>query len=319
MSWSVAYTDDFGGWWAMLPEKTQDDLAAAIGLLKERGPGLAPPHAFETRESRHRRMRELRARSGGAPIRVLHAFDSRDSAILLIGTAENGGDGSFAGLLQWADALYDSHLGGADRSGIETMGERRDFDDLLSTISPQRCERIAWKKRALLSPGSASAAEPDPAADAENAQFPDNFDDLERWFEEHLSGGKVRLLRRAVRAAKKSPFKNPRLAYRALSILHDYYVPMRIEGGKARKDEYDKALRAANLTEAATFAGTRSGEYGDTYFVNHGGRKRELVRHLKGGNSRDPRYGFRLYFFWDDDDREVVVGSLPNHLTTRIS
>ena len=319
MSWSVEYTNEFGSWWAMLPEKTQDDLVAAVGLLKERGPGLAPPHAFETRESHHRRMRELRVRRGGAPIRVLHAFDSRDSAILLIGTAENGDDGSFLRLVQWADALYDSHLGKAEKPRSGTMDERRNFDDLLSEISPQRCERIAWKKDALLSPASARAAESDPAADTENAKFPDNFDDLERWFEEHLSGGKVRLLRRAVRAAKKSPFKNPRLAYRALSILHDYYVPMRIEGGKARKDEYDKALRAANLTEAATFAGTRSGEYGDTYFVTHGGRKRELVRHLKGGNSRDPRYGFRLYFFWDDDDREVVVGSLPNHLTTRIS
>lgn len=199
------------------------------------------------------------------------------------------------------------------------MSGRNDFNDLLSEMPRKRRKRIAGKTQDLLSSASAHASESDPAADAENAQFPDNFDDLERWFEEHLSGGKVRLLRRAVRAAKKSPFKNPRLAYRALSILHDYYVPMRIEGGKARKDEYDKALRAANLTEAATFAGTRSGEYGDTYFVTHGGRKRELVRHLKGGNSRDPRYGFRLYFFWDDDDREVVVGSLPNHLTTRIS
>lgn len=319
MSWSVEYTSDFGGWWAMLPEKTQDDVAAAVGLLKERGPGLAPPHALDMRESRHRRMRELRARSGGAPIRVFHAFDSRDSAILLIGTAENGDDGSFMGLLQWADALYDSHLGGAERPGTGTTSGRRDFNDLLSGMPPQRCDRIAWKKRALLSPGAARAVEPDPAAAAEDAQFPDNFDDLERWSEEHLSGGKVRLLRRAIRAAKKSPFENPGLAYRALSILRDRYVPMRIEGGKARKDEYNKALRAANLTEAATFAGTRSGEYGDTYFVNHGGRKRELDRHLKGGNSRDPRYGFRLYFFWDDDDREVVVGSLPNHLTTRIS
>lgn len=319
MSWSVEYTNDFGGWWEDLSEKAQNDIAAAVGLLKERGPGLKPPHAFDARESRHPRMRELRARSGGEQIRVFHAFGPQDSAILLIGNTENGDDSSLKGVLQWADALYDSHLGGAGKPGIGTMSERRDFKDLLSGMPPQRLDRIAWKKDALLSPTSARAAESDPAADAENARFPDNFDDLERWFEEHLSGGKVRLLRRAVRAAKKSPFKNPRLAYRALSILHDYYVPMRIEGGKARKDEYDKALRAANLTEAATFAGTRSGEYGDTYFVTHGGRKRELVRHLKGGNSRDPRYGFRLYFFWDDDDREVVVGSLPNHLTTRIS
>ena len=149
-------------------------------------------------------------------------------------------------------------------------------------------------------------------------EIPDAFDDLERWAARHLAG-KVTLTGRAIRAAKGSPFEEARLAYRALLILRDYYVPMRREGGLDLKEAYRKALEKEALQEQPTFAGTRSGEHGDVYFVRHKGRRRELDLHLKGSDSRDPRFGFRLYFFWDNENEEVVVGSLPNHLRTRVT
>ena len=147
---------------------------------------------------------------------------------------------------------------------------------------------------------------------------PDSFRQLEQWSKEHLDG-RVGLHPRAVGAAKKSKFEDVALAYRALLILRDHYVPMRLEGGADRQAAYREALAGEGLKEEATFAGTRAGEHGDAYFVQHGGRKRQLERHLKGSNARDERRGFRLYFFWDASDREVVVGWLPNHLPTRIS
>lgn len=119
MSWSVEYTNEFGDWWATLPETAQNDVAAAVGLLGERGPDLAPPYARDMRDSRHRRMRELRAPSEGAPIRVLHAFGPRDTAILLIGDAENGDERFVRGLLRWADDLYDRHLEELRKEGSE--------------------------------------------------------------------------------------------------------------------------------------------------------------------------------------------------------
>ena len=48
--------------------------------------------------------------------------------------------------------------------------------------------------------------------------------------------------------------------------------------------------------------------------MTYDGRKTEIDMHLKGGNSRDPRYCFRLYFFWCDEKKRVVVASLPSHL-----
>ena len=149
-------------------------------------------------------------------------------------------------------------------------------------------------------------------------QIPADFKGLQQWADAHLTG-KVRLHRRAVKSAKKSRFENVALAYRALLILRDFYVPMRRGDGGDSRIKYEQALRKENLEETPTFAGTRSGQYGDDYFVSHRGRKRELDHHLKGSDSRDRRFGFRLYFFWDDDDGEVVVGSLPSHLRTNIS
>ena len=119
MSWSVEYTNEFGGWWADLPEKAQNDVAAAVGLLGERGPDLAPPFARDMGDSRHRRMRELCAPSDGAPIRVFHAFDPRDAAILLIGDEKNGDERFVRRLLRWADDLYDRHLEELKEEGSE--------------------------------------------------------------------------------------------------------------------------------------------------------------------------------------------------------
>ena len=147
---------------------------------------------------------------------------------------------------------------------------------------------------------------------------PDSFGELEQWSKEHLDG-RVRLHPRAIGAAKKSAFEDVALAYRALLILRDRYVPMRLEGGNDRRTAYQEALSGEGLREERTFAGARAGEHGDAYFIRHGGRRRELERHLKGSNARDERRGFRLYFFWDESDREVVVGWLPTHLPTRIS
>ena len=157
-----------------------------------------------------------------------------------------------------------------------------------------------------------------PRAQSHTPQIPASFKDLRSWSEKHLSG-KVYLHNRAIRSARKSKFENVALAYRALLILRDFYVPMRLEGGDDLRIEYEQALKKEHLEETSTFAGPRSGQFGDEYFVERGGRKRKLDRHLKGRDARDPRFGFRLYFFWDDSSGQVVVGSFPNHLQTGVS
>ena len=57
-------------------------------------------------------------------------------------------------------------------------------------------------------------------------------------------------------------------------------------------------------------------QFQNEYYVNFGGQRRALQLHLKKGVSREPRNCLRIYFFWDDDADQVVVGHLPGHLTT---
>ncbi|BAV33758.1 hypothetical protein SCL_1447 [Sulfuricaulis limicola] len=154
------------------------------------------------------------------------------------------------------------------------------------------------------------------AGKQEETSIPDSFDDLEEWCKSYLSGS-VHVMPRAIRHATKSSFENPALAYKTLVILRDQFVPMKQEGGLDKKRAYEQALAELGLEEQPSFAGGRAGEQGDEYVVQYYGRTRQLDRHIKGSSSREERFGFRLYFFWDDDSQQVVVGSFPSHLSTR--
>ena len=89
-----------------------------VGLLQARGPSLTFPYSSGIQGSRHGRMRELRAQSGGKPLRVFYAFDPRRMAILLIG-GDKTGDGSFyQRYIPIADNLYDQHLADLQREGL---------------------------------------------------------------------------------------------------------------------------------------------------------------------------------------------------------
>jgi hypothetical protein len=77
MPWLVEYTDDFGAWWETLRTDAQDDIAAVVSVLEQRGPQLPFPYSSAIAGSRHGHMRELRVQSGGDPLRIFYAFDRR--------------------------------------------------------------------------------------------------------------------------------------------------------------------------------------------------------------------------------------------------
>ena len=148
------------------------------------------------------------------------------------------------------------------------------------------------------------------------AEIPTSLDDLKEWADWHLAGSIV-VTNRALRGAKESDYEDPSLAYEALLLLRDRYVRMRREGGEELARAYADGLRELGLEDDRSISGTRLSEQGDDYLIPHNGRKRELDRHLKKGNSRESRHCFRLYFFWDHEDEQVVVGWLTSHLDTR--
>ncbi len=69
MPFEVEYTDEFGDWWDTLSEHEQDDVAATVELLADKGPTLPFPYCSGIEGSKHSHMRELRIQHAGKPYR----------------------------------------------------------------------------------------------------------------------------------------------------------------------------------------------------------------------------------------------------------
>lgn len=145
---------------------------------------------------------------------------------------------------------------------------------------------------------------------------PTTLDAFSTWCHENLAGA-VELHNRAYQGIKKSVFGDPSLIYKALLLLRDRYVPMRLSGKSEDKAAYDAALRELRLEDSATGDGWKI--HREQYVVSYNGRPRLMDRHLKFGTSHDPARSMRLYFFWDDESDVVVVGWLPSHLDNALT
>jgi hypothetical protein len=110
--WAVATADEFDDWFARLSEEGQVEIIAKVELLKLLGPQLGRPHVDTLKGSRHANMKELRADTRHAVLRVAFAFDPQRSAILLVGGNKSGvGQKRFyKQLIAKADVIYDAHL-----------------------------------------------------------------------------------------------------------------------------------------------------------------------------------------------------------------
>lgn len=142
------------------------------------------------------------------------------------------------------------------------------------------------------------------------------YEELEEWINKYFPG-RIYFHSRASKSLKQAVYADIELVYKSLVILGTSYYKMRT--GFLTREEFDEECRKLGIEEKGSIVDSAAGELGDTYFVMHHGRKRKMDRHLVKGTSRDPRYCLRIYFFWDEDDSQVVVCSLPQHLDIAIS
>lgn len=110
--WNVLTTREFGIWFSELNSDCQAEVIAKVELLKEFGPKLSRPHADTLNGSRHSNMKELRADSKDAVMRIAFAFDPNRSAILLVAGDKSGVSQKqfYRQLIAKADSLFDAHL-----------------------------------------------------------------------------------------------------------------------------------------------------------------------------------------------------------------
>lgn len=151
-------------------------------------------------------------------------------------------------------------------------------------------------------------------------EIPAGLEELPDWTESNLVGRLV-LHSRAVRGLKNATFEKPRLVYEALQLLAREYRDMRL-GMDASKERFDSRCAELGLTHSPSIAQSKATKEGDQYFVNFppgSAQSRFLESHLKKGVSQDPRHALRIYFFWDADSNQVVVGWLPSHLDNSLT
>jgi hypothetical protein len=110
--WPVRTTDDFDVWFADLDDDAQAEVIATVGLLKLLGPRLGRPHADTLNGSRYANMKELRANTAHAILRIAFAFDPERRGILLVGGDKSGVGKKlfYRQLIEKADRLYAAHL-----------------------------------------------------------------------------------------------------------------------------------------------------------------------------------------------------------------
>ena len=155
-----------------------------------------------------------------------------------------------------------------------------------------------------------------PAAEGCAASLPQSYAALPAWTERHFEGH-VALSGRALRSLKGAEFEDVGLVGKAVRLLGETYWRMKTEGGKELRQAFDDELNALRLLETPSLSRDRQGKARDEFSIEWNGRRLMLDRHLKtAAKTRDPRYCFRLYFAWDDRERQVVIGHLPGHMKT---
>jgi len=147
-------------------------------------------------------------------------------------------------------------------------------------------------------------------------EIPGDYDEMPRWVEQYLSG-RLLLHPRAIRGIKDAVYESPQLVYKALLLLGFSYRDMR--QGQVTKEEFDRKCTELGLRFSGSIAKERAGAEDDEYFVSYQGQRRFLEFHLRKGTNKDNRYSLAIYFFWDEEDQQVVVGDLPAHLDNRFS
>jgi hypothetical protein len=153
-------------------------------------------------------------------------------------------------------------------------------------------------------------------------EYPTDLGVLEEWIAEHYSD-RIILHPRAINAAKKSRFEDVGLIYAAVDFLGTEYWASRTAVPNKAADlrcQSDLKLRELKLDLAPAVSPTAAGREGKEYIVKYPSgtsEERMLEQHLCKGNARDERFCLRVYFFWDEELKKVVIGWLPSHLDTQ--
>ncbi|MBX3730401.1 MAG: hypothetical protein KF858_14575 [Candidatus Sumerlaeia bacterium] len=196
---------------------------------------------------------------------------------------------------------------------VEETQHEPEVEGLLLRVS--RLEGELERMRALVRRLGAAVR-----SEGNQVPIPGSLLEVQEWVEEHY-GGRLVLLPRALRGARESVYRDPPLVYKCLQFLATEYRDARV-GEESTQEAPQESIRRLGVELTRSISPSRAGQEGDTYFVHwptSKDRRWFLEWHLKKGTSHDPRESLRIYFFWDAQREQVVVGWMTSHLENRFS
>lgn len=219
-------------------------------------------------------------------------------------------------------AIYQGEIGVLEQKIKETEEERDEMMDLADQADKDRDHYIAennslrWQVE-LLRGRLAEKTGEDPDSSIE---IPEDYDDLPDWVSKNLASRLI-LHPRAIRAVRNACYEDVELVYRSLLLLANEYRNMKL-GNEGAKEAFDNQMNALKVRCSPSISRERAGEEGDTYFLqypSHSTNSRFLELHIRKGKDKNDHHCLAIYFFWDDETRQVVVGWLPSHLDNRLT
>lgn len=105
----VIATDEFKEWYLSLNDQDAEAVEFVVGLLERQGVMLGYPYSSQLFDSKAA-LRELRAQSGGRPIRISYAFDPKRQAVLLVGGDKTGDDNFYRWFISESDKIWAQYL-----------------------------------------------------------------------------------------------------------------------------------------------------------------------------------------------------------------
>ena len=146
---------------------------------------------------------------------------------------------------------------------------------------------------------------------------PETLVEAKPWVDRYLAD-KLVLHPRAVRLCEKAIFEDVKLVYQTLLLLGDYRDVM-VDGNFEKKRAFEDKLKELKLRLGRSIRKIQTERMRQDYHVDWNGASRSLEWAVKRGTAHDPRRSLRVYFFYDDNSKKVVIGSMPTHLRNQLS
>ncbi len=106
----VIFAPEFIDWFQVLTTAEQDDVLAALQVLKQYGHQLGRPYADTLNNSNLTHLKELRIQHAGKPYRAFYVFDPLRQAVMLCGGDKTGNKRFYKQMIPRAEAIYSRYL-----------------------------------------------------------------------------------------------------------------------------------------------------------------------------------------------------------------